>query len=182
VTCWVALLRGINVGGHAIVPMADLRRIAEGCGLTDVQTYIQSGNLLFTSEDTKPTALATRLRSAIERDRGIAPSVILRTREELASVVADCPFDSAAIEPRQLHVAFGEAPLAATVLRAMDLAAYAPDRIEVRGREVYLSLPDGIGGSKLVADVTRRAHGTFGTVRNWRTVLTLLRLANEQQC
>jgi uncharacterized protein (DUF1697 family) len=173
-TVYVALLRGINVGGRAALPMAQLRRLAEGCGFADVATYIQSGNLLFSTADPAEKAAAA-LEREIAAAGGPAPRVAVRSRPELAAVVAGNPYLDRAADPKQLHVAFavrGAEPPSG------DMSEFAPDELTLSGREAYLFLPNGIGRSKLAEALSRRG-GTAATVRNWRTVTTLLRLAEE---
>ena len=106
----VALLRGINVGGRNRVAMAALREVVEGLGHTGVATYIQSGNVVFTSEETDTATLAAALKRAIADQLGVQPKVVVLTREELAQVVEDTPFPKED-NPRQLHALFWNGPL-----------------------------------------------------------------------
>lgn len=101
----VALLRGINVGGHGKLPMADLRSMAEGCGFTDVATYIQSGNLVFSTTE-EPAAAAEALHDAIARGSDVSTSVVVRTGRQLASVMDASPFLARGEDPAHLHVVF----------------------------------------------------------------------------
>jgi uncharacterized protein (DUF1697 family) len=172
----VALLRGVNVGGKAKLAMADLRRIVEGCGCTDVATYIQSGNVVLRSP-ASAAKVATDLRQAIADDTGLAPDVMVRTRAQLAKVVAANPFVDRSDDPIQLHTVFMHEP-ARAALAGVDLEPYVPEEAAAVGKELYLFLPGGIGRSKLAADLSRR--GTRGgTTRNWRTVLTLHQMATD---
>lgn len=175
-TVYVALLRGINVGGRSMLSMDELRRAASGCGFGAVRTYIQSGNLLFTSADPAAT-VATELATAVAAAGGPAPRVAVRTRGELAAVVAGNPYLERSSDPKQLHVAFLVEGAEPTAL-ALDLDGFAPETLTVRGRETYLFLPGGIGRSKL-AEALARPKTTDSTVRNWRTVTTLLGLAES---
>lgn len=171
----VALLRGINVGGHRLLPMKELTGLFADAGCGDVRTYIQSGNVLFRA----PASLAARLprviSEAIAAGFGHQVPVVVRTAEELHEVVRRNPFPEAAA-PRQLHVAFlAEAPGAAAV-RALDPGRSPPDAFLVRGREVYLSLVNGVAGTRFTNDYLDRALGTVSTLRNWRTVEALVAL------
>lgn len=175
----IALLRGINVGGKAALPMADLRRIVEGCGYDDVRTYIQSGNVVLAAPDgTDPDDVATDLAAAIAaRFSPLEPEVVVRTAAELRKIVDGNPYLRRGEDPKHLHVVFTAARTASVGLD--DLAGYAPEEAVAKGSEIYLLLPNGVGRSPLAADVAREALGT-GTMRNWRTVTRLLEMATDQ--
>jgi len=170
VTAYVALLRGVNVGGRASLAMADLRRIAEGCGFDDVATYVQSGNVVFRASGSGP-AVTRALRSAIAAETSLHPEVAVRTAAQLSNVVDGCPFDDTA----NVHVTF-LVDGATAAKPAIDPDDFAPEQFEVRGKQVYLYLPNGIGRSKLAQALSRGAAKTAGTTRNWRTVTKLLDL------
>ena len=163
-------LRGINVGGKGKLPMAQLRELVEGCGFTDVATYIQSGNVVFRSPDTDTAAAASAIAAAIAAGSDVTTSVVVRTADEMAAVVADSPFLARGEDPAHVHALFlgpdDVPPL------PDDPAAFAPDEAVRVGTEVHLFLPNGTGRSKLAAKV-----GRVGTTRNWRTTLTLLDMA-----
>ena len=178
-TVYVALLRGINVGGKTTLPMARLRELATGCGLGAVRTYIQSGNLVFTSSE-PAGAVAGRLEAAIAAAGGPAPRVAVRSQAELAAVMAGNPYLDKATEAKQLHVAFLVEGADPTPLDGLDLAAFAPDELTVRGRETYLFLPNGLGRSKL-AEALARPKSTDSTVRNWNTVTKLHTMAESTE-
>lgn len=178
-TVYVALLRGINVGARTTLPMARLRDVAADCGFGAVRTYIQSGNLVFTSSD-PAAAVARRLESAIADAGGPAPRVALRTRAQLSDVVAGNPYLDDATAPTQLHVSFLVEGADPARLDHLDVAGFAPEALTVAGRETYLFLPDGIGRSKL-AEALTRAGSADATVRNWRTVGKLLELAESTE-
>ena len=170
-TRWIALLRGVNVGGATKLPMADLRRIAEDCGFDDVRTYVQSGNVVFRTRGAAAAAVAKKLRSAIAAGTSLNPAIAIRSAEQLAKVVEQCPFDDTA----NVHVTFlveGAKHAAPKV----EQEQFAPERYDVRGREVYLYLPNGLGRSKLAAALSKGAAAADGTTRNWRTVTTLLEM------
>ncbi len=170
----IALLRGVNVGGHRKLPMATLRAVAEGCGHRAVTTYIQSGNLLFDRAVDDLPAVAEELRAAIERDAGVSTTVVLRTREEWARVAAEHPFAGEATAEKNLCVVFlaGDPdPERVQALLASDLQ---PEQLQIRGRELYLHYPQGQARTRLNQGVLDRRVGVEGTARNWRTVRKLL--------
>jgi uncharacterized protein (DUF1697 family) len=176
---YVALLRGINVGGRNKVAMADLRQIATSLGHTEVATYIQSGNMVFTSPDTSVSGLADALEEVIAARLGVQPAVVVLSRPELARVIADNPFPDE-IAPKFLHAVFrreemspeGIAAVAAAQQRAR--AKGSRDEAVVVGRTLFLRTPDGLGRSELAAQLARSAAQTAGTARNWATVTRLL--------
>jgi uncharacterized protein (DUF1697 family) len=170
----VALLRGVNVGGRNSLPMADLREIASACGYEDVRTYIQSGNLVLSATG-GAKAVARTLEEAIASRTSVASDVVVRTAAELDAIVKGNPFLARGEDPAHLHVLFSAHPIEASGPLS-DLDAYRPDEAVVAGRELYLFLPNGLGRSKLAADVTGR-KGPRGTVRNWRTVQKLVEMA-----
>ena len=165
-TTVIALLRGINVGGHNKLPMAQLREIAASIGLADVQTYIQSGNLV-ASTDGDPVAVGPALAEAITSATGLTVPVIVRTGGEWAEVVAANPFPDA-VEPGKLVHVICLPTRASESLRAFDACGFAREEFAVVGSEIYLHLPEGLGRSKLVMAVNRLPEAAAGTARNGR--------------
>jgi uncharacterized protein (DUF1697 family) len=170
---YVALLRGINVGGKNKLPMADLAAIFSDLGATNVRTYIQSGNVLFAASPEAASGLPAAVAAAIEARLGLRVPVVLRSASELEAAIEANPFLAAGVSAEQLHVAFLADVPAAERVAALDAARSAPDAFEVRGREVYLHLPNGVARTKLTNDYFDRALATTSTVRNWKTVTTL---------
>ncbi|NED99046.1 DUF1697 domain-containing protein [Phytoactinopolyspora halotolerans] len=180
----VALLRGINVGGHASIAMSDLRDVVASLGHTDVATYIQSGNVLFTTDRSDTSALASELEAAVAQRLGVSARVHVLSRDELARVVADNPYPDET-NPKALHaVVLAGEPTAADLDRVAAANEQAAARggseaATVVGHVLYLHLPDGIGRSKLAAQLTRTgAAGTHGTARNWATMTKLLAMCD----
>ena len=183
----VALLRGINVGGRNRVAMAALREVVESLGHTDVATYIQSGNVVFTSAETGPATLAATLEEAIGGQLGVRPKVVVLSCRALARVVADNPFPQQD-NPRLVHVVFWNGPLGPEEVAAVDAARRrsrelgSRDEAQVEGSTLYLHTPDGFGRSELAAQLTRMGGGrTAGTARNWATVRKLLAMCGESE-
>ena len=172
-TVHVALLGGINVGGRTLTSAA-LHTIAEGCGFTEVSTFIQSGNVLFRSS-ARANAAGDRLHDAILEAAGIDTRVAMRTAAQLRAVVAANPLLDRTDDPTKLSVMFlfdGVTPTPS----AVDSAVYAPDEVAIIGREAYLHTPNGMGRTKLVPAVMKRL-GLAGTTRNWRSTSKLADLA-----
>jgi len=175
VTTYIALLRGINVGGNRKIHMADLRELFAAAGCDDVTSYIQSGNIVFTHPSTASDRLAGDLQQRIEAGTGFDVPVILRTAKAWEGVVRANPYPDA--EPSALHVAFLAKTPAPDAVATFDAARFAPEEFTVVGREVYLHLPDGMGRAKLPPALPL-IRGT-GTARNWRTVLKLAELSAD---
>jgi len=182
----VALLRGINVGGRNKVPMAGLRELMTSLGLTDVATYIQSGNVVFTSGSDSPDAgkLAEVLDAAITGRFGVPGHVVVVSRAELAQVIADNPYPG---EPnsKALHAIFRRSELTPDDKAAVEKARQRAgdkgcrDEVTVVGRTLFLHTPDGLGRSELAAQLSRTSSMTAGTARNWATVHKLMAMLGD---
>jgi uncharacterized protein (DUF1697 family) len=174
---YVALLRGINLGGRNKVSMPDLRALFAGLGAEDVATYVQSGNVIFTSADSSGN-LSDAIEQRIRRDLGLTVTVLLRTQPQLAKVLARNPFAGSSRKPTTLHVTFlAEKPKRARV-GELDSERAEPDEFRVVGQEIYLHCPNGYGRSKLTNAYFEKQLGVVATTRNWRTVTKLAELAS----
>jgi len=169
----VALLRGINVSGKNKLPMADLVAIFERAGCSDVETYIQSGNVVFRAKNSLSGRLPMLISQALADRFGYRVPVLLRSAEELRSVVRGNPFLRARADHRALHVVFLADKPSAEQVAALDPDRSPPDAFSVRGREIYLHCPKGLGRSKLTNKYFDAKLDTTSTVRNWKTVLQL---------
>jgi uncharacterized protein (DUF1697 family) len=170
---WIALLRGINVGGGKKVPMAALKAAFEDFGATDVQTYIQSGNVVFGHATKSEAKLVADVEGMIAAHTGFTVDVMLRTARQMAAVVEANPYPHAA--GTTLHVLFLKAPPAKGALDALDLAPFAPEEVTELGRELYLHLPYGMGRAKLPVALAKLKVPT--TARNWNSVTRLAEMA-----
>jgi len=168
----------VNVGGHKLVKMDALRTLCGSLGCQDVQTYVQSGNVVFRTKERDLSRLTKRIVDGIERCAGFRPEVMLRTRAEMSSVVARNPFAKrSGIEPGKLLVYFmaGEPSKEAREL-AVKIKA-DPEELRIDGRELYIYYPDGAGRAKLSPALLERTLKVAGTGRNWNTVTKLLEMA-----
>jgi len=177
-TIWVALLRGVNVGGKSVLPMNDLARDLEDIGCRSVKTYIQSGNAVFSMANVKPSELAGRIGKAILDRHGFQPKVQLLRARELAEAVAANPFPDAISSPTSLHLSFLARSPVASKLRSLASLKAGTESYSVVGKVFYLHAPDGIGRSKLAAGV-EKVLKVDATSRNWRTVSKLLTMTRE---
>lgn len=182
----VALLRGINVGRNNRVLMADLRQVVASLGHTEVVTYIQSGNVVFTSQETDTTAMAAALERAIAEVLAVRPAVVVLSRDELDRVIRDNPYPSEP-NPKCVHAVFFGRDIGpdatAAVAGAEQRTAERGGRDEARvvGRTLYLHTPDGFGRSELAGLLLGRASSpvSAGTARNWATVTKLFALCDS---
>jgi uncharacterized protein (DUF1697 family) len=176
----VALLRGINLGPTRRIPMPALRELLSGAGYDDVRTYVQSGNVVLSS-DRPPDAVARELEGLLAEEFGFEVPVVARSGEELADVVARDPLGDVADNPKRYQVTFLESELPEGVAARLASLRVDPERLVIDGRELYTWHPDGVARSKLWAQTasSKGLGGVAGTARNWTTVTTLLAMANE---
>lgn len=179
-TTWIALFRGINVGGNNILPMAELRNELAASGFSEVNSYIQSGNVVFRAGTTSRQVLGQRLRDLVQRRWGFSPLVFLLTREDLQSAVEQNPFAEASAEPKTLHFSFLAEPACDADLDALESLRASSERWKLTDTVFYLHAPEGIGRSKLAARIERVLKVGM-TSRNFRTVDKLLAMALAAQ-
>ncbi len=176
---WVAFFRGINVGGHHILPMKALQALLSDCGCVDVLTYIQS-NVVFRHTASKPAALQESIAEEIQRRFSFRPQVLLLTAKQLLAAQKRNPFPDAVSEPKTLHLSFLVSDPDAVNWNALDAAKSASEHYELIDRVFYLHAPEGIGHSKLAAKVEKYL-GVAATGRNWRTVTRVLALLDQSR-
>ena len=176
VETYVALLRGINVGGKHIVPMKQLVEVFTEAKCGNVRTYIQSGNVVFTAPPKVAKGLPARLSRKIEERFGFSVPVVLRNRVELAKAASNNPFLKAGLPQPALHIYFLADLPAADAVKTLDPQRSAPDAFHVSGREIYLHMPNGMGRTKLTCAYFDSRLSTIATARNWATVLRLLEM------
>ena len=175
---WVALFRGINVGGKNSLPMKQLVALLGREGFAGARTYIQSGNVVVRGATGTTKSLAKRIGQAVQEDCGFRPKVLVLTAKELQAAAASNPFPDAEAQPKTLHLFFlAEKP------RSVDLASLnqfraGKEAYALKGKIFYFYAPDGFGTSKLAANVERLLH-VDATARNWRTISALLSMIKE---
>lgn len=170
---YIALLRGINVGGKNPLPMAQLRACFVAAGATAVETYIQSGNVVYEASLAVADTVGTAVSALINREFGYAIPLVTRTAQELSTVIEANPYP--AVESTLLHVAFlAHDPGPAAVL---DPLRSPGDQFVLRGREIYLYLPNGVARTRLTNAWFDRELSTVSTVRNWRTIQQLCEMS-----
>jgi uncharacterized protein (DUF1697 family) len=176
---YAALLRGVNVGGKNRLPMKDLAAMFAEAGCTDVVTYIQSGNVVFRATEACAARIPAAIAKVVADCLGFRAPVVTRTAGELRGVLRGNPFLRAGAEAESLHVMFlADRPTPARVA-ALDSRRSPPDEFEVKGREIYLRLPNGGARTRLTNAYFDSKLATTSTVRNWRTVVKLVEMIGE---
>ena len=176
----ISLLRGVNVGGHHKVKMDELRALYESLGFEDVQTHINSGNVLFRSGGRDLVRLRRRIEDAIESACGFRVDVILRTPADLRDVIARNPFAARpGMDGAKLAITFLAAEPSAAAREQVLAIDAAPEELRIDGRELYIYFPNGMGRPKLSMPLVEKTLKTPGTSRNWNTVRKLLEIAEK---
>jgi len=177
---YIALLRGINVSGQKLIKMAELRLALEKAGFENLNTYIQSGNIVFQSEVSKTEDLALRIKAVILEKFGFDVSTQVLLKDELESIIAGNPFKEEVVsEPnRVLLVRLGESPDASNLKIFLE-EDLSPDRVVVKGNWVYIHFPEGQAKSKLSNNLIEKRLKVSATGRNWNTVLKLSKMLDE---
>jgi uncharacterized protein (DUF1697 family) len=180
---FIAILRGINVGTGRKVPMADLRKLCESLGLQQVQSYIQSGNLVFELPNPEPIPeLETRLEKAFSEVFGFEIPVLVRTSEEWVNSIAQNPFlKEKNVDIERLHLTCLKELPSPELLEKIKSFQYLPDRYEIIGRDVFIFCAAGYGTSKLVNSFFESKLKKSATTRNWKTVIQLNELAKQKE-
>lgn len=169
---YIALFRGINVGGKNSLPMKELVSVLEALGAQNVRTYIQSGNAVLQHKDKDPSRLGGKIAAEIRRRRGFEPTILLLGSRDLEQAMTGNPFPEAEAEPKTLHVGFLAARPVNADLPALEGLKKASERFLLRKTFFYLHAPEGVGRSKLAASA-EKLLGVPMTDRNWRTVCKL---------
>ena len=176
---YIAMLRGINVSGHKMIRMEALRASFGALKFTRVQTYVQSGNVVFRVGNSPVAVLSAKIEQRILRDFGFSVPVFLRTAKELQEVIKDNPFlTDTAIDQSKLHVTFLSDAAPKMTLEALELLVVKPEQFHVLGRQIYLYCPNGYGRTKLSNTAIEKKLSVGATTRNWKTVNTLLAMTH----
>ena len=175
---FIALLRGINVGGNNILPMRNLVELLESLGLSQVKTYIQSGNVVFQSESKNSAELANQISTAIGKSFGFMPQVMILEMKVFQEAITSNPFPEGESEPKTLHLFFLADVPQNPDLEMLESLKSNSEQFMLTNSVFYLYAPDGIGRSKLAAKV-EKALGVAVTARNWRSVSKIMALAEQ---
>lgn len=178
----VALLRAVNVGGRGVLPMAELRQLVADLGHREVATFIQSGNVVFTTDRPANSVAARRqigddISAAIADHNDVRTTVMIRTVGELRGAIQAVPFLSDQPDSSKLMIVFLSDRPTVAAIGSLEPTRFAPDRFEVVGREMFVHFPNGAGKSKFTATYFEKRLGVSGTARNLNTVRKLIDLA-----
>lgn len=177
---WVCLLRAINLGAHNKVPMPALREALTDAGFTDVQTYVQSGNVVLSSRHRRAAAVSDAVRGVVREHFDVDQPVMVRTAAQIRAVVDDNPYPEAGAErPKFLHVIFLTGAPSTEAVDRMHADELTRDVVRVAGADMYVDYGESMHASKLSPDYFRRRLGVEGTARNWRTVLALAEMTSK---
>ena len=175
---FLALFSGINVGGNRIVKMAELRAFFEELGFTGVESYVQSGNVVFRSGNGKADALAKIIEEAFEAKWGFHSRIMVRDADWLRGMVDANPYPDLAEEPKKLHPFVLEREPTGEEEKRLSDKCKGPEEFTVRGDAFYLKAPNGLGRSEFAGLIPRTLKVPC-TSRNWRTVLALLEMMDS---
>lgn len=176
----ICMLRGVNVGGRNMIKMDALKSLCVSLKLKDPQTYVQSGNVIFSSGEKDLAKLAKRIQDAIEKSVRFRPDVMLRTMAELKEVAARNPFAKrSGIEPGKLLVNFLAVDPGKDAREKALAIKVGPEEMYLIGREAYIYFPNGQGRSKFPWAAIERVLGTSSTGRNWNSVTKMLEIAEK---
>ncbi|WP_304158084.1 DUF1697 domain-containing protein [Mesonia mobilis] len=175
---YVALLRGINVGGKRKLKMADLRESVLKIGFTQVSTYIQSGNLFFTAEEKNATILEEKLAQHLLEEYTYDIPVIIRTSEEIEKVIAQNPFPEAE-DFKQLHLIFLKEKPLETSIKYFEELEFPSEEFKIEAQHLYVNYTDGVRNSKLSTTLIEKKLNTKATARNWKTLLKIESLLKD---
>ena len=176
----ISMLRGVNLGPHNRLKMEELRALYESLKLRGAQSYVQSGNVIFRSEEKDLVALGRQIEGAIERKFGFRPPVILRTTAELREAIAKNPFAKRRdIEPSKLLVTFLDRDPGKEIREQVLKIDTAPEELRMEGREVYIYFPNGMARPKMRWAAIERVLKTQWTGRNWNSVRKMLQTAEK---
>lgn len=176
---YIAMLRGINVSGHKVIRMEALRASFCALRLSNVKTYVQSGNVVFDADTGSVAVLSEKIERRILRDFGFSVPVFLRTAKELEEIIRRNPFlTDTAIDHSKLHITFLADGAPKTTLQALQPLAAKPEQLRVIDRQIYLYCPNGYGRTRLSNTAIEKKLSVSATTRNWKTVNTLLAMTH----
>lgn len=179
-TC-ISFLRSVNIGGHNLIRMSDLTSMYVNLGYKNVKTYIQSGNVLF-NYDGKDTnrGISATIEKAIQKEFNLEIAVMTRTVEELKDLFLINPYiHETGFDPARMAVIFLNETPGEDMIKKVAHVDYPPDRFMIKGSEVFIYCPNGFGNTKIYTGFFEKKMGVTGTGRNWKTITTLIELAEK---
>jgi uncharacterized protein (DUF1697 family) len=179
---YISFLRGINMTGHNIIQMADLKVLYQMLGFEDVETYIQSGNVIFrSSKNIEKSDISLMIEEAITLKYNYRVPVMIKTVAELHSLLSVNPFlNEESFDPAKMAVIFVREELSRQRIEKVSNLDYPPDKFRIVGNEIFIWCPNGFGRSKIYTGFFEKKMGINGTGRNWKTITTLLDIAGRR--
>ena len=174
---WIALIRGINVGGNNVLPMKELRALLENLGFENARTYIQSGNCIFQSDRDDTSSFSEEIAGAIMATLDFKPSVLILNESDLRLAIEKNPYPQGLEYPKSVHLFFLSEPASEPNIKALDQLRKASEDYEITNKVFYLYAPEGIGRSKLASQAEKKL-GVTTTARNLRSAIKILELAS----
>ncbi len=176
---FIALLRGINVSGQKQIKMSELKTLFEKIGFQDVETYIQSGNVIFSAKESSAENLTKKISLAIKKFWDFDVQVIVLTPADLQNILSKNPFIKRETESDKLYVVFLSAPPAKSDIKKLNPVDFSPEEYKVNENCVYLFVPNGYGKAKLNNNFFEKKLKVIGTTRNWKTINKLFELSTN---
>jgi uncharacterized protein (DUF1697 family) len=179
---YISFLRGVNMTGHNSMRMTDLASLFSNLGYISPETYIQSGNVIFGCDhDNDPSQTASRIEQAISENFGYTVPAMIRSVAEMQNIMTENPYlDEPGFDPAKTAVIFLHENPSADQIDRVSGVDYAPDKFSVFGKEIYTFCPNGFGRTKIYTNFFENRMKVTGTARNWRTITTILQLAEKR--
>jgi uncharacterized protein (DUF1697 family) len=179
---YISFLRGINMTGHNSIKMTELAALYSDLGFDRPETFIQSGNVIFNvNKEMLVTAIVTAIETAIHNTFGYTVPVMIRSVPEMRNILSSNPFlEEAKFDPSKMAVIFLHDNLKESEIRKVADVNYPPDKFKIIGNEIYTFCPNGFGKTKLYTNFFENKMKVQGTARNWKTITTLLNLAEKR--
>jgi uncharacterized protein (DUF1697 family) len=179
---YISFLRGVNMAGHNSIRMADMFALFIKLGFKDAETFIQSGNVIFTDTGgIPPNVLSVNIEQAIMKEFDYDIPVMIRTNHELSGLFSSNPFlGETNFDPSKMAVLFlHDEPSEAQIQKVAGID-YPPDKFKIVGREIFVYCPNGFGRTKLYTNFFEKKMGVTGTGRNWKTITKILNIAEKK--
>lgn len=181
-TTYISILRGINVSGHHIIKMEALRQLYTDIGFVNIETYIQSGNVVFQFKKTEANLLESKIKKAITNKLKFDVPILVKELSEFKQIVENNPFIlNKAIDLAHLHITFLSAKPTQDNFAALIAGNYLPDELKLIEKAIYLHCPKGYGNSKLTNSFLEKKLGVIATTRNWKTANQLIHIAEAKR-
>jgi uncharacterized protein (DUF1697 family) len=180
---YISFLRGVNMTGHNSIKMTDLSALYINLGFKDAETYIQSGNVVFIDSVNSPVSeIMSKIEQEIQEEFNYIIPVMIRTDKELADLFSSNPFlNEKEFDPAKMAVLFlHEEPSDSQIQKVKDID-YPPDKFKIIGKDIFIYCPNGFGRTKLYTNFFEKKMGVTGTGRNWKTITTLLKIAEKKE-